>query len=226
MLDFSAPFGFLFKNKDWLKKFGFASLLTYTLLGAAPVLGWTIEAVRRVGTGEEPVLPELKEWKQFWKLGGKFALVNAVWLLPLLLAVILLYLPLIFVSKLQPEMVLAVFGGTLFCVLGFLLVYSIIYVFLFPVMLVALAEGRSTWKAMNPVHLWKIARLHFGGYLMVFLIVGIALFNVILILSAFTLFLLLPPMLVYAGLVTAHFAGQLMKMDLEPTVSALPGNPE
>ena len=38
-------------------------------------------------------------------------------------------------------------------------------------------------------------------------------FNVMLVAAALTLFLLLPPLLVYTGLVTAHFAGQLMRMD-------------
>jgi hypothetical protein len=47
----------------------------------------------------------------------------------------------------------------------------------------------------------------------VFLIVGLALFNVVLALAAFTAFLLLPPLLVYAGLVCAHYAGQLERLD-------------
>ena len=209
MLDYFSPFSYLFKDRDWLKKFTVASLLTYTLIGAAPVFGWMIEIVRRVGKGEEPLLPEWKDWKLFWKLGGKFALVNAFWLLPLLLAAILLYLPLIFSNQLQGETMLVIFGGTLCCVLGFLFVYAIIYSFFFPAMMVVLAEVGSAWKAMNPLHLWKAARPHFSGYLLVFLIVGMALVNIILLLSAFTLFLLLPPMLVYAGLVTAHYAGQL-----------------
>lgn len=209
LLDYGAPFGFLFKDKGWFKKFAIASLLTYTLIGAAPVFGWTIEIVRRVARGEEPVIPELKDWKLFWKLGGKCALVNAVWLLPLLFAVILLYLPLFFANRLPPEMVLAVSGGTLCFVMAFLFLYTIVYVFFFPSMLIVLAEGGSVWKAMNPFHLWKVARPQFMGHLMVFFIVGMALLNVIALLSALTLFLLLPPMLVYAGLVAAHYAGQL-----------------
>jgi hypothetical protein len=208
MLNYGAPFGFVFKDKDWFKKFVIASLLTCTLIGAAPIIGWTIETARRVSQGEEPALPELKDWKSFWNLGGKFALVNAIWLIPLLFAVILLYLPLIFVNSFRPEMLLLIFGGTLCFVLFFLLVYSLSYAFFFPAMVVALANGDSSWKAMNPVYLWKVARLDFSAYLMIVLIVGIALSNVILLLSAFTLFLLLPPMLVYAGLVTAHFVGQ------------------
>jgi hypothetical protein len=160
MLDYGSPFGFFFKDRDWLKKFMIASLLTYTIIGAAPVIGWTIETARRVGRGEEHPLPELNDWKSFWSLGGKFALVNAVWLLPLLFAVTLLYLPLIFANSIPPELVLVVFGGTLCCDVVFLSLYGILYAFFFPVMLVMLANGSSVCKTMNPLQLWKAARLH------------------------------------------------------------------
>ena len=83
-LDYFAPFTYFFKSRDWLKKFVIASLLTYTLVGAAPVLGWMIMIVRQVGQAQEPEVPELTDWKNYWKLGGQFAAVNAFWLLPLL----------------------------------------------------------------------------------------------------------------------------------------------
>ena len=198
-LDYLAPFTYFFKAENWLKKFIITSLLTYTLVGAAPVLGWMIAIVRRVGQGQVPEVPELSDWKSFWKLGGQFAAVNIFWLLPLLLAGIVLYLPLIFAHSIKPEMILVIFGGTLGCVLIFLLVYSIIYAFFFPAMQVLLARSGSTWQSANPVQLWKTAWKHFVPYLLVFLIVGLALINVLLVLAALTAFLLLPPLLVYAG---------------------------
>jgi hypothetical protein len=212
-LNYFAPFTYFFKSRDWLKKFVIASLLTYTLVGAAPVLGWMIAIVRQVGQAQEPEVPELTDWKNYWKLGGQFAAVNTLWLLPLLLAVILLYLPLVFVRSIKPELLLAIFGVTLGCVLIFLLAYSIIYAFFFPAMQVLLARSGSTWQSANPVQLWNIARLHFTAYLLVLLIVGLALFNILLVLAALTVFLLLPPLLVYAGLVSAHYAGQLGRLD-------------
>ena len=101
MLDYASPFIFLFKDKAWLKKFVIASLLTYTILGAAPVLGWMIEIVRKVRRGENSELPEWADWKTFWRLGGQFAFINVVWLLPFLVVTILVYLPLIFANQLQ-----------------------------------------------------------------------------------------------------------------------------
>jgi len=213
MLDYASPFTFLFRDRAWLKKFVIASLLTYTLVGAAPVLGWMIEIVRQVGRGEVSELPDWTDWKPYWQLGGQFAFINAVWLLPFLVGTILVYLPLIFADRLQGEILLAVWGGTLLCVLFVLAIYSLIYAIFFPAMQVLLAGTGSTWQSANPVRLLKTVRAHFTQYLIVFLIVGLALFNVMLVAAALTLFLLLPPLLVYTGLVTAHFAGQLMRMD-------------
>jgi hypothetical protein len=212
-LDYFAPFSYFFKTENWLRKFVIASLLTCSLVGAAPVLGWMIEIVRRVGQAQQPEVPELADWKNYWKLGGQFAAMNALWLLPLLLALILLYLPLLLARSIKPELLLAVFAGTLGCVLLFLLVYSLVYAFFFPAMQVLLVKTGSTWQSADPLRLWKTARAHFTAYLLVFIVVGLALFNLVLVLAALTAFLLLPPLLVYAGLVSAHYSGQLARLD-------------
>jgi len=210
-LNYGAPFGFFFKDKTWLKKLAIASLLTCTIIGAAPVFGWTIEIVRRISEGEEAPVLEFPDWKTYWSLGGKFALVNAIWLLPLLLAVIVIYLPLVCISRLPDEAVLVTFAATLCWVALSLLVYSVVYIFFVPAMMVLLAKTGSTGQAMNPFRLWKAVRPQFTEYLIVFLIVGVGLLNLMLLVAPLTLFLLLPPMLVYTGLVTAHYAGQLAR---------------
>lgn len=213
MLDYGSPFTFLFNDKAWFKKFAIASLLTYTIIGAAPAMGWMVEVVRRIGYTETPELPEWEDWKTFWRLGGQFISVNILWLLPVVFAMIVVYIPLIFANRLPVKTLLAIWGGTLFCALIFFLLYSIFYILFFPAMLVVLARTGSIWQSANPVRLWKTVLPHLTGYLLVFLIVGLGLFNIILLVSALTLFLLLPPLLVYLGLVTAHCAGQLMKME-------------
>jgi hypothetical protein len=212
-LDFVSPFTYFFKEKDWPRKFVITSLLTYTLVGAAPVFGWMIEIVGKVGEQETEAITELSEWKRYWRSGGKFAGVNALWLLPVLVAVILLYLPLLFTKSMGTISLLAVFGFSLGCVGIFLLAYSLLYVLFIPAMQILLVRNDSIRQAANPVRLWKTVRKHIGEYLLVFLIVGLALFNITLVLAAFTLSLLLPPLLIYTGLVGAHFAGQLMRLE-------------
>jgi hypothetical protein len=46
-LNYRAPFGFFFNDKAWLKKLAIASLLTCSLIGAAPVFGWTMSCAAR-----------------------------------------------------------------------------------------------------------------------------------------------------------------------------------
>lgn len=213
-LDYSTPFGYFFQEKGWPKALLVASLLTFTLIGAAPVLGWTIEITRRVAENETPLVPDWSDWKLFWRLGGQFAFVNILWLLPLLAAVLGLYAaPAILIRVAADEAVLLGFGATLLCVILFLLVYSTAYIFFLPVMMGSLAENASIRAAANPFRLWRAARTRLLDYLLVFLLVGVALFNAAFLAAALTLFLLLPPLLVYLGLVTAHFAGQLARRE-------------
>ncbi len=213
MLDYTSPFIYMFQDKAWLKKIVLASLLTYTLAGADPVSGWMVEIVRRARDDRLPGLPEWDRWKPYWRDGSKFLAVNLIWLLPLVVAVIVLYLPLLLANRLSDVATLGIWGGTALCVLIFLLVYSIVYAFFLPAMLVRLVSTGRIWSAASPAALWRTVRPHFNQYLLVFVIVSLGLTNVVLILSAITLFLLLPPMLVYLGLVLAHFAGQLLGGD-------------
>ena len=209
MINYTTPFSYLFTDKNWFRKFALASLLTYTLIGAEPVFGWTIEIARRVAQGRQPVIPDWDDWKSYWKTGGKFTIVNAVWLLPILIIVIPLYLPVIFDNSLPKETLVMSFGASLCCSAAFLIFYFIAFTYFYPAMMAELARNNSVGKAMNPIHLWKVTRPHSTEYLIVFFLVGIVLSNVVLLVGALTLFLLLPPLLVYSGLVIAHFAGQL-----------------
>ncbi len=212
-LDYATPFVYFFKEEGWVRKFVIASLLTYTLVGAEPILGWMIEIVRKVGEGQTKGVTELFDWKRYWRMGGKFAGVNALWLVPVLLATILGYMPMLLVHSMDAITLLAVFGFTLGCGGVFLLAYSLIYMLFFPAMQVRLVRSDSIRMAANPVRLWKTVRAHLSEYLLVLLIVGVALFNLLLVLAMLTAFLLLPPLLVYIGLVGAHFAGQLMQLE-------------
>ncbi len=211
MLDYITAFTFPFRDPKWLKKLLIASLLTYTVIGADPVMGWPLEIARRMGQGEPPRLPEWEDWRGFWRQGSKFLGVNIFWLLPLLLSIVLLYLPLLVMDRLPDATLLALWGGLALCVALFLIVYSGLYVFFIPAMLVRLTRTGGIWASASPLALWRTVRPHFSGYLIVFALVGIGLTNIILFLSALTLFLFLPPLLVYLGLFTSHFCGQLAR---------------
>ncbi len=212
-IDYGAAFGFFLKDRGWFRKFLIASLLTYTLVGSIPVLGWSVEIARRALNREDEQLPGWDPFWGTWKTGYKFWLVNLVWLLPVLLSVLVLYLPVIFARSLPGEQLLVIIFAALLCVLTFITVYTALVFFLEPAVLGILAEGGSLGTAVNPLNAWKRARRHLGPHLIVFAIVGLGLTTVISVLAPLTLFLLLPPMLVYAGMVLAHYAGQLARLE-------------
>ena len=212
-LDYGAAFTFFLKDKNWFKKFLVASLLTYTLVGSIPVLGWTVEIARRAWAAEPPDLPAWTNFRSKWGTGYRYWLVNLVWLLPVLLALLMADLPLFLVNSLGPERLLVIWFAVLGCALAFITIYGAAVIFLLPAALGRLAAGGTLGQALNPLNAWKRARLHPGPHLIVFLIVGLGLTTVISILAPLTLFLLLPPMLVYAGMMLAYYAGQLQRLE-------------
>lgn len=108
---------------------------------------------------------------------------------------------------------LVLWFALLACALVFLTVYTAVVIFLLPAAMGVLAETDDLKRALNPVHAWRRARAHFVPHLVVFLIVGLGATTVISILAPLTLFLALPPLLAYTGLLLAHYAGQLSRLD-------------
>ncbi len=212
-IDHRAAFGSFSKDESWLKKFLIASLLTYTVIGFIPVMGWNLEIVRRVRSGQSDGLPEWSGFGRLWKDGYRYWLVNLVWLLPAILSILLLYLPLIFSNSIPAIALLAVMFAAISCVLAFITLYGALIVFLEPALMGLLAGTASLGKAINPLNAWRLARAHLGPHLLVVLIVGIGLTTALSFLAPLTLFLLLPPMLVYTLMVLAHYAGQLGRME-------------
>jgi hypothetical protein len=223
-LEFGAPFGFFLKDRAWLQKVVLASLLTYTVVGISPVLGWNLEIIRRVVRGGDVELPEWTNFGRFWKEGGKCWLLNLAWLTPVILAILIIYFPLLFLRSIGTDRLAVVELGVLGCMLTFITVYGMVVVFLLPSALGILAETGSLGQAINPMHAWQMARDHLGPHLLVFLIFGLGLTTVLSIAAALTLFLALPPLLVFSSLVLTHYSGQLYRLNLEsapPSVSYL-----
>ena len=213
MINYGTAFNFFFKDKDWFRKFAISTLLTFSIIGLGPVLGWTLELVRRVRNGDEAELPDWADWRGYWKQGLKYWTVNLLWLLPVVLSVVVIYLPLLLVKSISDEMVLIVFFSVLCIVTLFLLIYSTLIIFFQPAMLGILTATGSVRAAASFRNVWKTVRRHPVPHLIVFCIVGLGLLTVVFIVAPLTLFLGLPPMLVYTGIVTAHYAGQFARMN-------------
>jgi hypothetical protein len=213
-IDYGAAFGFFFKDKAWFRKLAIGSLLVVTLVGGVPVLGWCLEVTRRVGRGEEGGLPEWTGFRSLWLRGYQLAVLNLTWLLPAIVATLSIYLPAFFVHSLNTVQLLVFWFALLACVLIFVTVYTALAIFLLPAAMGVLAETGDLKRALNPAHAWRGARSHFIPHLVVFLIVGLGATTVISVAAPLTLFLALPPLLVYTGLLLAHFAGQLHRLEV------------
>jgi hypothetical protein len=155
----------------------------------------------------------LTEWRRWWKVGFQFWGLNLTWLLPVLLSVLVPYLVIFLVRSLDEMVILGSLLAVLLCALLFVIVYSTVYIFLLPAAMGLLAGTGSLRQAINPLNAWRLARGHFMPHLIVFLIVGLGMLTVVSLVVPLTLFLGLPPLMVYSGMVAAHFAGQLYKME-------------
>ena len=211
MLDHLAAFTFFFKQKGWFRRLLIASLLTFTIIGMAPVLGWCISIARRVAHGQEPPLPPEDDWKTYWTQGGKFALVNLPWLLPFVLLELLLLLPAALIGRVPDETVLLAWVILFSVVASLMFIYSLVYMFFIPAMIAVLAQDGTTRQAMNPLHLARRMAPRISAYALVFLIVGLGLTTAAGMLASISFFLLTAPLLVYVSLVTAHYSGQLAR---------------
>ena len=61
-MDFGKAFSFVFEDEDWIKKIGIGALLSLTVIGLIPVLGWALEITKRVINKDAEVLPD---WSDF-----------------------------------------------------------------------------------------------------------------------------------------------------------------
>ncbi len=85
-MDFGRSFSYVFEDKDWLSKLLIAALvLLIPFIGQFIVLGWALEATRRVIAGEEPVLPDWSDFGGHVMRGLKGFVVGLVYALPLII---------------------------------------------------------------------------------------------------------------------------------------------
>jgi len=175
-MDFGKAFTYVFEDKDWIKKLAIGAALALTVIGMIPVLGWGLEAARRVHRGE----PGLPEWADFGDLildGLKLFAIMFVWMIPLWLIV-----------GCPAGIVGAVAGSAdrpsdaiqtvsaLVQVCGGLIgsVYGLVVGVLMPAAAGHLAVTGELGQAINPATAFKLVRANFGTYVMVWLVSGIA----------------------------------------------------
>jgi Protein of unknown function (DUF4013) len=171
-MDIGLAFSFVTQDRDWLKKIGIGSLLSLTLIGIIPVLGWGVEVSRRVIHGASEVLPDWSDLGKYIVGGLKFYAITLVWSLPLIVLATC-------VGGAAGAMAAGDSDSTTLplilqvCLSLITFPYSLALGVLTPAAAGILANSDSLGEALNPANALKLVRANLGGYLLLFVIVGI-----------------------------------------------------
>jgi hypothetical protein len=213
-MDYGQSFSFVWKDPDWIKKVAIASVIALVGIITAglaliPLAGWTVAITRRVIRGEEPALAE---WADFGALiidGLKVVVVAIVWSIPLML-IVGCFSGVAAVVASQDQ------GGTFQTILSVLnacvsFPYGLIFGILLPASIGEIADHGQLGQALNPANAFKLVRANAGGYIIAWLLAGIAsglLSTVGTLICVIGLF----PAIAYAAAITGHLYGQAYKV--------------
>jgi hypothetical protein len=88
-MDFSLPFGYVFKDPEWLKKLAIAGLITLIpIVGWLYLLGWGLEITRQIIKGEPVIIPNtdfgifLTRGLKAWVVGIVYAIPSVIFQIP------------------------------------------------------------------------------------------------------------------------------------------------
>jgi hypothetical protein len=181
-MDFQEFFKFPFQDREWLKKFLIASVISVVPVINLLVLGYLLECLR-MGLSGRQELPEWDKWLEYGKEG----------LMAFIISVVYLIIPLILV----PVLVLIPGPGTLLSSIIFLLAGLMI-----PLALANFALGRNLSNVFRFSEIIeqinKIARYYLPAYLLFVMIAGIG--------SAISFAM---PVLAFVGIVLILYASVL-----------------
>lgn len=213
-MNYGQSFSYVWKDPDWIKKIAIAAIVVLVGiitfgLALIPLGGWTVAITRRVIRGEEPALAE---WTDFGSLiidGLKIIVVAIVWSLPLML-VIGCFSGVSAIAANQDQ------GATITSIASILnacvsLPYGIILGLLIPASIGEIADHGQLGQALNPANAFKLVRANPGGYIIAWLLAGIAgsilstVGTLICIIGVF-------PAIAYAAAITGHLYGQAYKV--------------
>lgn len=172
-MDFARSFTFVFEDPDWIKKVALIALISIIpVVGMLVALGWGLDAGRRLIRRTTPLLPELDFGGQL-TLGFQSFVIGLVYAIPtLILALPLMFLPLIATSSSDQNASSALAGAASIvslCCIGLLALYGLLMLVLIPAAHGNfLATGRLS-SAFKFNEIFGLLRAAPGAYLLVLL---------------------------------------------------------
>lgn len=170
-MDLEQAFTYIWKDPDWQKKIGIATLLTLSVVGMIGVFGWLGELARRVAENEEYPLPDWSDIGKYFIKGLQFLGITFIWSLPPALIVLTSSAAITVTAMMDdPGPIFPIISVFSMCLYVFVIIYIIIINLLSPPLWLLVAEGGSFRQLVHPRAAWKLFRANIGSYLVAMLI--------------------------------------------------------
>ncbi len=232
-MDFGKAFTFMFDDPDWVRKFGIgvvvglvAILLSPILIGLVPmliILGYSLDVLRNVHDGREYPLPEWEDWSGFLARGFKLLVAFLVWLLPLILVSIPLFIGAALTDS-QGGSGAATAFGVLFiiCSSCLMVLWGLFVVLISPAIYIRLAVTDRLGAAFEVANIWALTRDNLGNVIVAILLIIVAgivagiVGSLGLILLLIGALVTIPAATFWQYLVQAHLFGQIGRTSVTP----------
>ena len=170
-MDLEHAFTFIWKDENWPKKLGIATVLMLTVIGSIAVIGWIAELAKRVAREDAEPIPGWEDMSNYFRIGLRYLGIAFIWSFPVILIIIgeaILITPTALME--DPSQFLAVVWILNICIFVFIFLYLLGVMLLSPPLWVLLAEGHSFQQLLNPTHAWDLFKLNIGGFLIATLV--------------------------------------------------------
>lgn len=207
-MNFGKAFTYIFDDPDWFDK-----LLIPVLVGLIPVvgtfalMGYVLRTVANVARNVEYPLPRFDFGEDLGR-GFRYFLVQLVWMIPVFLLTLLIFVPLMAVQNYDNGA-----GNWILIVLltVFIIVVSVILGFFQPLVMANLAVKDKFSAGFEFGDFFRRLKNNFGAWMMV--ILGAIIAGVIIApLGAFIILIGVIITSTYAQLITAHLTGQAYRV--------------
>lgn len=233
-MDFGKAFTFMFDDPDWVRKLGIgvvvglaATLLSPILIGIVPaiiILGYCLDVLRNVYAGSASPLPEWEDWGGFLARGFKLLVAFFVWLLPLFVISIPIFIGAALASEQGAGSGAGAAFGALFiiCASCLLVLWGLFVLLISPAIYIRLAVTDRLGAAFEVGRLWALTRDNLGNVIVAILLTIVA--GIIasiagslgLILLLIGALVTIPAATLWQYLVQAHLFGQIGRTSVTP----------